>query len=149
MRSEIYDRPELKLECLRRIVGLKLDEVRTFLLANIVETYLELSEEEQIRYDRHLEDNADAEEVRTMQMTWADKMIAKGREEGLSMGIARGRLDEARRILVEVLTVRFGPLPTIATTRLERLDDPEELRRLTRQAIGSASLAELGLGDKA
>ena len=147
MRSKIYDRPELKLECLRRIVGAKLDESRTFLLANIVETYLELSQDEQIRYDRQLEDSNDAEEVKIMQMTWADKMVAKGREEGLSMGIARGQLQGARQVLAGQIEYRFGSLSDACRHQLERIEDPQEIDRLARRLVEARSLQDLGLDD--
>ena len=127
----------------------------TFFL-ELVELFdLELSQDEQIRYDRQLEDSNDAEEVKIMQMTWADKMVAKGREEGLSMGIARGReegiargqLQGARQVLAGQIEYRFGSLSDACRRQLERIEDPQEIDQLARRLVEAQSLRDLGLDD--
>ena len=49
-----------------------LDEARRFLLFNIVETYLGLTDDEKQRYDIELNRESE-QEVRAMQLTWAEK----------------------------------------------------------------------------
>ena len=86
-----------------------------------------------------------------MQLTWADKMMARGREEGIARGreegIARGQLLGARQLLSGQIEHRFGSLDEVSRRQLEQIEDPEELDRLARRLVEARSLAELGLGD--
>lgn len=77
-----------------------------------------------------------------MELTWAGKIEAKGREQGR----AEGGLAATRRLIIRQLEHRFGLLPEPARNRLERLDDQRELDRLSEQLLDAGSLAELGLG---
>ncbi|MFE1595359.1 Rpn family recombination-promoting nuclease/putative transposase [Nocardia sp. NPDC058705] len=55
---------------------------------------------------------------------------------------ARGRSTERVAILVDLLTVKFGPLPTAVTTRIQAAD-AEQLRAWTRRVLTAVSLDEM------
>ncbi|MEM1205351.1 MAG: DUF4351 domain-containing protein, partial [Acidobacteriota bacterium] len=166
MRAPGGDRVALKLGCLRPIAGADLDEARRFLLLNAVETYVELSEEESSRFAASLAD--ETEEVRTMETTWADKLIAKGIqqglaqgveqglaqgveqglaqgvEQGLAQGVATGRREGMVDTTVRLLEKRFGRLPGASRLRIDGLDE-RGLEALADRLLEAASLRDLGL----
>jgi hypothetical protein len=126
-------RPALKLACLARVTAAsrKLSDLESFLLVNCIETYLELSLEETVRYEelRALSSAKEATAVNAVKMTWADRMKSEGRQE----------------LLLTVLEQRFGKLPAIARQRLAEIRSADLLNQLARRVLVAGSLAELGL----
>lgn len=121
-----------KYTCLRRIARADLDDAGRFLLANCVETYIELDGEAQEDYERLLAADP-GQEVKTMEMTWADTLEAKGRLQGM------------RVLLLGLLERRFGPLSEASRRRLDAIESPEELSELGDRVLDARSLDELGL----
>lgn len=151
MRSR-FGRAEHKMACLRRIAAAKLDEDRRLLLVNCVETYLQLSPREtaELTELRTREENRG---VQAMEMTWADRLVAKGLKTGRQEGQKEGRRRERekavralRPLLLELLGERFGPLPEHVRSHVEAIDSVERLTRLARLALTAKSLEEIGLG---
>ncbi|MEM9596630.1 MAG: DUF4351 domain-containing protein [Acidobacteriota bacterium] len=138
MRAPGGDRVALKLGCLRPIAEADLDEARRFLLLNTVETYVELSEEESSRFAASLVD--ETEEVKAMETTWADKLVAKGVKEGVVTGRREGMVDTTVRLLEK----RFGRLPGASRRRIDGLDE-RGLEALADRLLDAASLQDLGL----
>ena len=120
-------RAEHKMACLRRIAGAGLDELQKILLANCVETYLELEGRDAEELERLAP--GDAEEVRGMRLTWAEKMEAKG----------------ARQTLLRQLAVRFGPLTEEVKRRIEAISSIDRLGQMAEQILVARSLEEMGL----
>ena len=97
------------------------------------------------------------EEVVSMQLTWADRLEAKGREEGLQeglqkglqRGLQRGRLEGGLRSLKDIvlrqLAQRFGRLPVKVRRRIEAIESLELLERIAGEILTIGSLAELRL----
>jgi flagellar biosynthesis/type III secretory pathway protein FliH len=77
-----------------------------------------------------------------MNVTWYEKGVAKGREEGIEKGEELGR----RAMLREQLEHYFGPLSPAVVERLQQLPSEQILSigKLLRQA---QSLKDLGLED--
>src|SRR6185436_3302497 len=96
MRPAERSRAELKLACLWRLAAATLPPGHRLLLVNCVETYLELAPEEAAEYEA-LRARSGNEEVEVMEMTWADRMEAKGLEKGLQQGLEKGR-EEGRSL---------------------------------------------------
>ena len=138
MRSERFDNVARKLECLQRIARAELDEARRFLLLNIVETYLELTNDERERYNKALECEVDRE-VKAMQLTWEEKHYYRGRDEG--------RLDGAHKTLLRQIEHRLGPISEQAKRRLTSIRDERSLEALATQLLDAKSLADLGLDE--
>lgn len=131
---------EHRAECLKAIARAELTDHQEFLLYNCVRSYLELDEDQQRRYDEMIaqEDMAD---VAKMEMTWAERTVLKGREQGR----LEGRVEGERRILQRVLEARFGPLSDRIRRRIEALDSTDEIERLVDRALEAGSLDDLML----
>jgi len=140
MRPTSLSRVEHKLACLRRLAKADLNEARRFLLVNTVETYLQLEGEELIRYTSLIENDPDPE-VRAMEMTWADKIEAKGEAKGREAGFLAG----TREVILRQLEERFGQLTPSIERRLAMIDSPEDLHALGTRLLKAESLEDLGL----
>ena len=132
MPSALWSRPRQKVECLRSIAGSTLDEARQALLVNVVETYLQLEAHEEDEYMSLLELEPNVK-IKDMELTWADRMEAKG--------VARG----ARQVVLALLADRFGTLSSRTVGQVEAIDDADQLLDLSRRLLRAGSLAELGL----
>ena len=71
-------------------------------------------------------------------MGYAEQLIQQGIEIGERRGEHNGRV----ALAVELLTDRFGPLPSWAFEHLQGADN-EELRRVVRAHLGAPSLESL------
>jgi hypothetical protein len=135
--------------CLRPIArDPRLDEARRFLLVNCVKTYVQLDEAARAEYDALLAAEGD-EEVRAMEMTWADRIRHEGMEVGMERGRQEGRQEgreEGKRdLLLEQLERRFGPLPPATVKRVRALTSSDEISRLAARVLDAPSLEDLGL----
>ena len=135
-RSDAPDRLELRAAMLRQIAKGTLDEAQRFLLFNVVKTYFELDEEESKRFRRFLATKG-YREVEEMEVTWADKMMEKGREEGLKAG--------KRETLLRQLTAKFGPVSEEITSRVQALESVAELDAYLERVLTAESIDEMGL----
>jgi predicted transposase YdaD len=88
-----------------------------------------------------LQARGNAEEVRTMRMTWADQMRLEGRQQGREQGREQG----IRQTLLRQLGKRFGPLPEETRQRLEAIRSEERLNEIADQILVARSLEEMGL----
>ena len=75
----------LRARMMREVAEGSLDEAGGFLLVNLIETYFELSAHQSKRYEQLLS-RKEFQTVQDVEMTWADKMIEKGRQAGLAEG---------------------------------------------------------------
>ena len=70
----------------------------------------------------------------------------EGREEGLlegvQKGLQRGMLEKAKESVLEVLIVRFNDVPRRLSEAVRRIEEPEKLSFLHRQAILCESLGQ-------
>jgi len=129
MRPQRLRPAEHKLACLRRIASAKLTGAERFILLNCVETYLELTDYEERELAR-LQGLAANQEVAEMEMTWADKIEARGRRQG-----------EARMLLGQ-LEARFGSLPAPTRERVEGAES-ETLLRWSKRLLSARRLEEV------
>ena|GEM_PF-3808360 len=124
MRRGTWSRAEQKIECLRRVAAADLPGRSRLVLGNWIETYIQLDEWDAAEYDR-LRSLAGNEEVKTMELTWAERMelqgVEKGLEKGLEQGLTTG-LQALRQVVVRLLGRRFGPGVRAAEGRGDRLD---------------------------
>jgi hypothetical protein len=147
MRSGSWSRAELKLECLRRIAGSEVAGVRKQILVNWVETYVELTERDAAEFRRLLELEGN-EEVKAMELTWLGKAEARGIEMGMSQGIetaTRQAVERMRRVVLQLLSQRFGTTPVAVRRKVEAIDSFEPLAELAEKVLVVPSIDELGL----
>ncbi|MFP3941248.1 MAG: Rpn family recombination-promoting nuclease/putative transposase [Thermoanaerobaculia bacterium] len=139
MARDGTSRAEHKLACLRRIARAEVDEAGRFLLVNTVETYVELDDAGRREYARLLA-REPTQEVRAMEMTWADRLEARGREEGRQ----EGRLDGMRSLLLNLIEHRFEAVPPQTRGRINSITSPDELARLADRVLDARSVEDLG-----
>jgi hypothetical protein len=132
-----------KADCLRPIARADLDDVRRIVLANCVETYVELDEEGQREYEALMSAEG-YREVQAMEMTWAEKLEARGVEKGIERGREEGT-QQMRTLVLNLMTRRFGPLPRDVERRVRAIDSPERLSRVAERILEVESLEDLGL----
>ena len=136
-------RAELKAACLHRIAEAPVSEDRRFLLVDCVATYLELTPEEISEYATS-GIGGGKPAMRLTEMSWGDRLRAEGWREGRREGVEHG----ARKVLLRLLTQRFGRLPVGVRRRVEEIDSVDRLIRLAERVLKARSLEDLGLASK-
>jgi hypothetical protein len=121
----------LGAEALRKIKDAPLTDQKRFLLAECVQAYLPLDAERQREFEA-ITATEKYQGVRQMNLTWYDKGVLKGREQ------------ERRTMLLELLEEKFSPLPAAVRERIEHLTW-EQLGPLNKAVLRAQSLQELGL----
>ncbi len=140
-------RARVKFEALRKIAKAAISEREKLLLVNCVETYLPLKGREAEEY-ASLASAHHSPENEAMQMTWADKIEAKGIAKGRKEGRAEGREEAAdilRRTLVHLLDQRFGQVPEPLQERLAAIRSFAKLSAIAGKILEVQSIEELGL----
>ena len=122
MKMAPKDRPRVKLECLRLLATLKLDPARSKLIGGFIDSYLKLTAEEMVRYERQIKRLAPEEQ--TMASVLVSSWEQKGIDQGIEQGISQGKED----LITRLIRRRFGTVPHDAIERLthlssEQLDD--------------------------
>jgi hypothetical protein len=129
MRVPAERRAELHLEALKRIARSGENDWRRFLLAECVEAYGSLDEDQRQRLQALLT-TEQYQEVRPLMITTYE----------------RGKIEERRESALLQLQVKFGTLSAEVLQRVEALS-PEQLRQLQLDLIKAQSLKELQLED--
>jgi predicted transposase YdaD len=147
MQKGVRSRPALQVACMKRIATAKMEETRRMLLVDCVEAYLELNPEEAAEYSA-LCTVRENREVKKMAMTWSEKLEAKGMEKGIQQGFERGEqkgLRALRKVLLNLLEQRFGPLAEETRQQVEAISSLERLTRLSERVLTARSLGALRL----
>jgi hypothetical protein len=154
------NRARLRLSMLERVVGSQwsqLDEALRYLLVNVIETFFELSGEDAKEY-RRLISGKEYRAVQEVELTWADRLMEKGREEGREKGLEEGReegraeglevgiLEGKRKTLSRLLAAKFGDLPGDIKTKVEAMS-AADLDSVLDRVLTAATLDELELSD--
>ena len=114
MKIDPADRPRVKVECLRMIANLKLDQARTFQLSGFIDNYLRLNpgekEQFQVEVDK-IKLPKEREEVMEITTSWMEEGMIKGE----------------RSLVVKQLTRKLGNLSpellaTVSSLNLERVE---------------------------
>lgn len=145
-RSSVQRPFGLRLSMLDRIGRSPYDPYRKFLLTNLVEVYFELGENERERFDRELS-RPEFREAKKMAVSYVDKIMQEGREEGRSEGREEGRsegvLEGKRDALLRLLRKKFGSVPAEVVARVQATTSVEPLDALFDQVLESSSLDDV------
>ncbi|MFO8003944.1 DUF4351 domain-containing protein, partial [Thioalkalivibrio sp.] len=122
--------PEDKLEvyahAMRGLTTLEPDPERRLKYLDFIDIYAALDENERIVYRQRY-----PEEVAEM-TRFAERFMEKGREEGREEGIGQGEA----RVLLHLLTLKFGSVPESVRSRVESAD-AETLLRWSEQVLSA------------
>jgi hypothetical protein len=146
-------RPGLKIALIRRVQASTIDRARISLIVNVIETFLQLTPEEQRAFREQLRVEGD-ETVEATELTWADEMMQRGREQARrEMAIQaeeireQGVLDAKREVALRMLGGRFGGLDAAQRARIEGADGAALDRLFDRLPAASSldqAMAALG-----
>jgi flagellar biosynthesis/type III secretory pathway protein FliH len=142
MRTSRLGKVAQKYQALRAMAASRVDEARKALLANVVETYLILADDEQTDLEQ-LVSRPESEEIREMISVYEQRGIDKGIERGIEQGLARGK----RETLLRQMRHKFGDLPEAVSARVEAVFDMNELDRLLDGVLEAESIAALGFPE--
>jgi hypothetical protein len=70
-------------------------------------------------------------------------LLKEGRELGEKVGLQRGEIKEARKLLFRLGRKRFGRLDKGTRAAIEAIDDLERLERLSERLLTASSWADL------
>jgi flagellar biosynthesis/type III secretory pathway protein FliH len=128
MQMEPQERPVVKVECLRLLASLGLNPAQIQLISGFIDTYLKLSQTEQVRFQAELDriEPARQEEVMPIVTSWMEEGLQRGRQEGLE----EGRRQEALALVLRLLARRVGEM------------EPELQEQI--QALAIAQIEDLG-----
>jgi hypothetical protein len=109
------ERRQVKLECLRLMATLKLDPARMQLISGFVDTYLKLNAQEQklLQADIAIIEPQEQETIMQIVTSWM--------EEGIEIGIERGKGQATLSLVMRQLTRRFGELRPQLAERIQKL----------------------------
>ena len=138
------DRPQVKLQCLRLLATLKLNPAQQHLISGFIDTYLQLTAQELVRYRREkdLLSEPEQEVIMEIETSWKREGRLEGRQEGRLEGRQEGRLEALVSVVSRLLSHRFG---TIEQQDLERvrLLKPEQLEALSEALLDFSTVANL------
>jgi predicted transposase YdaD len=69
--------------------------------------------------------------------------VEEGLEKGLKEGLQQGKIEEARRLILSLGEIRFGPPDAARRAAIEAIAELERLERLSAQLLTAASWDEL------
>jgi hypothetical protein len=149
MRTSPDRRVELYAESLKRIAISGENDFRRFLLAECLETYATLDDDQQRKLQAMLS-TEQFQEAKPLMTTTYERGKADGKAEGKAEGRLEGKregmLVDRREIAILQLEGRFGPLAVVVHQRVNEMS-LEELGDLLAKFFKASSLKELGLED--
>jgi hypothetical protein len=134
------DRVRVKVECVRKILGLKLDPNKSYLLLNFVETYSKLTPEQEKEFETKLQhlNLSLKEEFMEVINPWVEKGIKQGRidgellglqkgesiglQKGELIGLQKGKLEGEQKVILKLLQKRFGSVPAEVEDSIKKLN---------------------------
>ncbi|NER29686.1 MAG: flagellar assembly protein H [Symploca sp. SIO1C4] len=134
MRMAPSERAQVKAECLRLLVTLRLDREKMAFIFGFIGTYLPLNDEEEEQFQQALEhmDLGTKESVMEFVTDWQEK----GRKQGLY----EGRQESKQEDILRILEVRFEDIPPELRKLVSKINDLEVLGTLLTQAVTTQSL---------
>ncbi|MDU9050030.1 MAG: hypothetical protein Q3M30_14370 [Candidatus Electrothrix sp. Rat3] len=130
LTKELYDRAYTKEQVIR--------------LYRFIDYVLTLPKPKALEFRNALEQ---FEEGRKMPYVTSTERIAReeGMMQGITQGISRGQLENAREAVLDILEVRFGQLAAAMQEKINSCADLRKLKKVLRQAVLIKSPDELDL----
>lgn len=123
------DRVQVKAEIFRVLLTLRLRPEKARLILGFVETYLELTAQEELRLQRKLDILSASEQEKIM------RMLLPGERAGIRKGRQEGRQETLREDILDALEARFKHVPYEVREKVQAIEPEARLKRLHRQAV--------------
>lgn len=107
MGYTVEERILVKIEFMRMLWRLQLDEAEQRLIYGFFETYLTLTDEEENTFMETVKQFDDAEEIFKIPISYEEKGIKKGMEQGVKEGFFKAKKDVAIKMLKEGLPLEL------------------------------------------
>ena len=140
MKIDPIDRPTVKAQCLRLLVTLKLDPAKMQLISGFVDSYLNLSSQEESIFQSEIStiDLEEREQIMQITTSWKEE----GRVEGLTQGLTQGRVEGQSNTILRLLNRKLGNLSEEIATRIKSLE-PNQLDTLTEDLLDFQAFEDL------
>ena len=148
MKIAPAERPFVKLECLRLMASLKIDRARMKLISVFVDTYLNLTAQEEQIFQAELAKIEPRKKEKIMEFTtsWEKRGIEKGVKQGIKQGVKQGvkqgKQEGALKLVLPQLKRCVGAISPALRKRIERLS-LAQLERLGVALLDFSDLADL------
>ncbi len=120
MGMNLEERPHVKLECLRLLTTLQLDPAKMRLISGFIDTYLRLSAQETLQFQREASTLLNLDQrAKVMELTTSWK--EEGRQEGRQEGREEGRQEGQAELVLRQLKRRCGTVPNPLQDRIASL----------------------------
>ncbi len=148
MQMTPQERKQVKFECLRLMLTLKLDPARMQMIAGFVDTYLRLEPRDERWVEKKIInlDPETREKFMEVITHWEERALEKGKQQGLQQGLEQGleqgSQQEALALALRLLNRRFKKLSRRIERRLESLT-VTQLEDLCEAVLDFNNLLEL------
>jgi hypothetical protein len=122
------DRVKVKLECLKMLLGLELDDAKNDLVTGFVNTYLRLNKEEKTMFEQEVKE-LNLEKKENLHLFWTD-----WHEDGWQ--------DAVRDTALRLLRRKLNELPAELEEKVTKLETPQ-LSRLTEDLLDFTEITQL------
>ena len=116
MRYDRERKVDAYAQALRGLVGLERDPEKQLKYIEFVDIYANLDDNERVRYERDYPD-----EAKTMS-SFAERFIQQGIQRGKEEGKEEGKQEGEAVMLLRLLQLKFGDVPTAIRQEIERAD---------------------------
>ncbi len=113
------ERRQVKLECLRLMATLRLDRAKMQLISGFVDTYLQLSTEEEALFRAEIATIEPSKQEVVMQIVTS--WMREGIEQGLLQGRQEGRQEGELAIILRLLNRRISTINSTVEERIRQL----------------------------
>jgi hypothetical protein len=137
---------EQKLFCLEAVSRARLPLAQEYVLAKVVKSRIELSPEDERRFEELVRERG--EEVEAMAVTWEEALAEReaiGEAKGLAEGEAKGKLIATRQAITLLAKHCFRSLPAGFEEQLEAIDDLGRLYEILEQVHEARTIEELSI----
>jgi predicted transposase/invertase (TIGR01784 family) len=100
----------------------------------------QIKREEMIKEVKHIFEEQGGDIMATLAEQWIEEGKREGKREGMQQGMQQGMLQEAREMVYEAVSSRFGIIPEDIVREINAVEDRAVLRSLLRQAISCEDL---------
>ncbi|WDN87061.1 hypothetical protein BuS5_00029 [Desulfosarcina sp. BuS5] len=144
-RNDPEARTRLKFDLVKRLYQKGYKKKDVVQLFSFIDWIMSLPEELSQRFWDKLisfEEEYKMPYVTSVEKIGIEKGMQQGMQQGIQQGIPVGMLIEAREMIIEVLTERFGRTSAKLSKQLENIDSREKLKALHRQALRVKNINE-------